>query len=1189
MKRLISLLLATLMIVTVVPAFGLAIAAEGDDLAPETTTTYVVYDQDFEGLSTEAASNELLESLGWYIPAGKEKENLAKYSIVTDENGNKVLRVSTETYGIVGLDQRDSIVTVFNGDIMSLVRNGDFELSYDLTYRKGTTNAAGYSAVLYNYNEKTGRSVLDDNAAAYGLVALRACGTGMNSVYYPVSGGSAFCVVEGIANSAENVMSNRYMIKGAYHSLYARLFMEDPSAETADTVRSKVADPLVMIDKTVSVKLAYNVKDGVSVYVNDVLVSVPSTDAARLDEYSHSSVWDDFITRTTGASLGLLTKAGIVADIDNINLTAASVADTGYATELPELVITEVCATGYKDTTWAEFVEIYNTSDKPVDLTEYSFGYVDVTTGTENELTMGSNVKKYANYGNLGNYMGHTLESKTDYYLTEEALEKIPGRYVFVDEGTTLTKGVRYIKTGGEWVAVDRSESTSRTCKVHYVDKWNSRYSKSAVDYEYNTLLNPGECAIIYTIYDSVENCWTNSVNAGSKDRAIVGGFRKAYKNRGLSPDTKVIAFNAFNLADSAADRRYFLAKSCDENGEEINYKNVYITDTNYDKYLVSYCDYNSSLVSGMLYEGATVTDPNFGKGGSVETNCSGVFLYGVDASYDARRGTLYMSQNKVNNGTAHVGKLAGYQELVMRDMYKKNDGTLGQLAITEIVPHTFNLAGDDKSAFTAIEVTNTTASSLDLYRYALIRTEVDAQCSNGKGFTRATMMRAGNPVEKGVGNGAYYYFVENHISNPESCIIKSGESVVIWFINDDTYSSYARDDDFGFDYFRQYWVNQGNEQLALKDANGEYLTKVIAVDGNDSEVTNLDNATRVFSISAKESAVYGVATASNDVKQGLIKTQEVVSIAVLGSAMAYYNLKWSTVQASSFTYYANILDRTMPANTAMRYVAGVAGSSKCSALGNSLKVQYWKNGGGVWSTNEEGKIPNIELICNSGMMEPRLGTVNGEEVVAIKDKLFIASTDEAGNITYRYFDTLRTDIVTLQGAALNTAGETPLMRFDNAVPANVYNSLVATYNDNVEIGMLIVKTELLGDMTTFTKADLDKAGIEYKDLKCTVLYRTAEYVVLSSAIEVSSADYNTSYTAIGYMNIKMDETTTKTYWSTESSSGVLTEIAADALADVAAVKDDNYIYSDITADSVERFSRYTSAVQRKLLGYLGL
>ena len=212
MKRVISLLLAILMVTGMLTVFGVAVAAEG---GTPTTTKYVVYEEDFDSIEASVSSDEVLQALGWYVPSDKIKDNVAQYQIV-----NGALRVDTSfansIQGVPGTFE--SFVTVFSGDIMSIVRNGDFTISYDLTYRSGTTNYNNYAAMIYNYTET-------DNAKhkeAYGIAAVRPCGTGFNGIYSPISDGLG--TLEGWENESELAMNNAHTKVAAGHpSLYSRI------------------------------------------------------------------------------------------------------------------------------------------------------------------------------------------------------------------------------------------------------------------------------------------------------------------------------------------------------------------------------------------------------------------------------------------------------------------------------------------------------------------------------------------------------------------------------------------------------------------------------------------------------------------------------------------------------------------------------------------------------------------------------------------------------------------------------------------------------------------------------------------------------------------------------------------------------------------------------------------------------
>ncbi|MBQ8340808.1 MAG: hypothetical protein IJY22_00350 [Clostridia bacterium] len=1183
MKKTISLLLAILMIVTAMPVFGFVAAAEGEDLA-EPTVKYVVYAEDFDGVPVNGDSSALLTALGWYVPEGEVKNDIATYTITAGKDGQgNALRVSTTAPK--GLET-DSIVTVFGGDVMALVREGDYTVSYDLTYRAGTTNTKGYSTLIYNYNEKSGAFVGNEGeGAAYGYAPVRVCGTGFNNVYYPISGGSTNALVEARPNEGEYVMSNGYTELGAYSSLYSKIAATLGDETYTDAVIN--GSESTLIDKTLSIRLEVDYEEGTSVYVNDILVSVPATDYSYV-KYSGNFVWQDFVGRTEGASVALLTKHNVVADIDNIKIESETVGGETVS-ELPELVITDLSPAPHE--TWGEYIEVYNTSDRYINLAEYALMFCDVTDGAASDVVSGNNHKKFAGYVNLSTVLGQPIKSGTNYYKTNDEIQRLgEHRFEYVNSNRYSLQGTSYV--------VNNETGIYRLVK--YVENWNTRYTvrdtaDPSVEYDSNTYVAPGECVLFHPMLGNDMNFWEYGVNAGDLGKSIYGvgvdgyqSFRDLFAQYGLSENTKVVAFTNFNLADNC-NRRYYIGKANDADGNAIAWTGVYNNDPAYDEYIVSYCDWNSPISYGKPAETAAPGLSGYGQVGAHEKGYGCTWVYGVDGSADPRRGVLYATRVKTNNWQSTVGRLAGYQDVLFNGIYKKNDGTAADLTITEIVPRTNDLVGKDNSAFTAMELTNTSNEPLNLYRYALVRTELGPNCNAGKGFTRSVIMRSGNPVDKGLYNGAYYYFMEDHISNPESCILQPGETAVVWFLSTETYTTYAGDDDFGFEYFREYWVNNGSPQMAMKTADGEYATKVIAVDGHEGTTFNADNAKRVFELSPTSAAIYGIAPATYSVKQGVINTQEVLSAAYLGIAGAYYNLEWTTFVEDSKTYYVNQLEfTTMPANMGMRYVAGGAGSSKCSVTVDTLRVQYWERtegGDHVWYTEEEGKLPIIVVVTNNALQEPKLGTLNGKETKAILDYLFVSEEDEAGNITYNYFDWLRADILTLEGAALNTAGENPGLRFDNAIPAQVYAPLAAAYGeDQFKIGMLIVDSSYVKDMDIITREQLDAAGILYEDVKSELLYRTEDFAVLGSTIEVAG-NYETSYTAIGYMEITLADGTTKTYWSPSTTERSVVDVAEKAWEDTQEEADEIYCYE--TMDGL--YSRYTPEIQEKLCEYLGI
>ena len=1193
MKRVLSLFLAIVMLALAVPVLALSVAAteSGSD-------AYVVYQEDFESLATNDSKAAILQKLGWYVTELYRDGDMSDLTAVGDDT-DMALHISTRQP--VGMEN-DTVITILNSDVMALVREGNFTLSYDLTYRGGTTNANGFASVLYNFNEKINTKVVDGDVATYGLVALRPCGTGMNGVFYPINTMSRFVNVENVANTATHVLANRYNEKGAYSSLAGKLGL----AEDADTVR---AGSLALIDTTITVTLEYVYEQGVNVYANGILVSTVITQDIN-DEFN-TETWEDFVTRTTGSALALMVKPNIEVEIDDILVTTDSI-DTARQTEMPELLITEICAAAAKDSannaSWAEYIELYNPGTEPVDLSEYSIlfaanvfeGYTDGIL-TDNRYTQ-LVTDPYDNSFNLGDYIGKPVISNTAYYLTVDQLSTYAGRYVFYSNGSEHDDGLRYRKTGTTTYELNPNGAY---CKVRFVERWNERYQKYNEDgtlnedIATNTMLAPGECMLIFMMHDATEIVWKGGVNAGMNDTnaySSATSFRKYYMNSRLDMDTKIVGVNAFNLANDN-QRYYYLAKTYGEDGTMITTKSLR-ADTK--DQIVSYVEYLAPVVAGTVVEGAAALNPSdaktFGATAVLQEGYSAVYVYGVDSN-DAKRGTLYTNLNATNHARkSSVGSLTGYQILLFEQLYRKKSGEVPELMITEIVPRTNNLLGEDISAFTAIELTNTSDTTLNLYRYSLVSTEMGTECSPEFGFTRYAEMKAGNPVNKGNYNGAYYYFVNDHISNPETCYLAPGETVVVWFITEDTYTCYSKDSEFGVDYFRQYWANNGNESLALRAPNGEYATKVIAVDGLVSETLNNDNFTTAFQPSPSGSALYGVALASGisalkdadptaSIKPSVVNNT-LVSTAFFGNAAVYYDLKpIEFTSGDGVVYLVNSLSFTKtPANLGMRYTVGTTPIAACSAMARVMKTQYYSHSGANFVVMAPGARTSWMIRTATALVEPDLGRLGGKEIYHFRSD-YLTEVEDGANTVYYINDASRLNVRTLHGAAIAAKTSTAQLRFDAVLPSAYYASVVAASGaENVKVGALIVETEAIEGVKEITPEALTAASIAYTDVEATLLYSDGPFTVVGAYYTVDPSKYETDYTAIHYITYTLKDGTTVTLWSGTSTEENVVSAAQAALDDVQDTRSAVYAYSN--GDG--KYSRYSPELQAKLRAFIG-
>ena len=1272
MKRSLSLVLAVLMVIALVPFTALSAFA-----TESTASSYLVYQQDFGSVESDAVDTALMEQLGWYVPFSKADTNGASYSVVEKKDAqgnvvNKALRVDARDAAA------ESFVNVLGGDVMPLLRKSSFTLEYRLTYSELTTNNDGYAALIYNYNEQSGSVANGEGNEAYGIAAIRMCGTGFNAVYYPVSG--ANCAFYSLEKDGQDMASRFDDPTDTYSSLYARLFPEAANEVASCTYTGTN----VMKNRVLDVKIDYDYEAGITLSINGIVISKPEKGVTNAGvPFSTEKLWDDFASRNGGSTIALLVQPGVVADIDNIVISTTSI-DVTDSLNTPGLLITEVST--LSEDYWTNFIEIHNPTDEAIDVANYSLiKGADYTDGYATDNIGTSRTDKFSSYIKLGDLFGKEVRNRdaqffneselasilswdyaTQWYFTEAQIAEINKQgadYAVKVGDQQYTRGKKAYKSnnytytaksGGGYFLCDLADGVKFTKDasnefvpdangtyflVNYVENWNTQYVRGNDDYATNTMLNPGDTMLLVMLPVGYLPAFTGGmINNGLLSQEYSSqGFRYTYRNYGVTKEVKLLALEGFVMNDmesaisgnTSAELKNFalkvesatlaIGRTENEQGVEINYKEQRITDfTN----LESLVRYNPILSAGRVAEADTMFESGtIGTGGYYRFNSSAVYVYGVDASSDYRVGSLYNTANPIRSsikdnlntqwhmnystGTQHVGKLADYQDILFNYVFDRTAEN-PPLMITEILPVTQNLAGEDKRAFTAIELTNTAGKAVNVYDYALTRTKSGIYNNNTeKGFTYSTVMRPGNPVDRGEGNGAYYYFAQDSISNPETCVLQPGESVVVWFLNADTYTSYYNDDEFGFEYFRQYWVNNGCPDLGLQSTDGEYAVKVIAVDGCNDETYNAPNYGRVFSPAYgtyykdqgklfyhNTCAIYGVAKQTNDVLNGKVLTRDVVSIAYFGLASAYYELNKVALPATDGsldsatgeveTYYTNVQKcSNAPVNTGMRYVVGATYSNRVSAMKQTMKVNYsaFSNNKVYYSKNPTATL-NHELRTNNALSVAGLGVLEGVEAYGVADTLF-RGTQEGNTTVYRYFAQHKNIVTTLSGAAVSTTAGATTLRFDGAVRLSTFTTLAATYGANFKYGTLVIKSDALQDDTVMTKENLKTLGAV--EVATELLYYTDDFAVLGAAYTVDSANYDTKYTAVTYMEVKTADGKTHTYCSAVVAERSVSSVARSAIRDLKPVADGVYKYE---VDG--KYSRYTQAERERLASYIG-
>ncbi len=240
-------------------------AADVDALANGT----VVYYEDFN-YPDNSVKSSVLSTLGWKT-ATTLRSNQTNYSIV----GGRLYcdSISSSATG-------DSYVTVLDDAAMSEVAEGDYTISYKLTYA-ASTGYTRYGCVLYNYN----------GYKSYNSVHIRVAGYGNNQVrsaakWYDYDSSSSSYYLK--ATGTSSVSYKLYGVQSA----------------SADAT-SNTDYPFV--NKTLTVRVAVDKDVGTTVYINGTKVSVPT------------ATYTDLFTATQqyASAIGLKTSKGIQLYLDD--------------------------------------------------------------------------------------------------------------------------------------------------------------------------------------------------------------------------------------------------------------------------------------------------------------------------------------------------------------------------------------------------------------------------------------------------------------------------------------------------------------------------------------------------------------------------------------------------------------------------------------------------------------------------------------------------------------------------------------------------------------------------------------------------------------------------------------------------------------------------------------------------------
>ena len=380
MKKFLSILLATLMLVSLVPSLVLSAAVgtvdESSALTTEKNGRIYHYYESFDTAADVQGAAKVIEALGWSLPDNYEKWSAHKDNVsATERDGVFMYEIKNGRLYLRNRGADDEYIVLANAAELGEVFKGAFTMEYTLTYLATSTNVSdGYFSLLYNVNS---------SLTNYGEVALRISGWGNNRTSMGAldAGDVSLNLVKENSLTAYRVDNDRNP------TLYERVWGDVDYLGSGN--RLDLRGSKVLADKEMRVRLSFDGVMGPRVYVNDVLVSDPTSISDGKADAAKANF--DSLMLSSGNSIAFCVTPGIDCVVDEITLyeERVSVNNALFITEIAPL----------PENAKAPYLEIYNGSDEAVNLADYVAGYTVIDEyGEESTVAV-----------SLSDYIGKTM------------------------------------------------------------------------------------------------------------------------------------------------------------------------------------------------------------------------------------------------------------------------------------------------------------------------------------------------------------------------------------------------------------------------------------------------------------------------------------------------------------------------------------------------------------------------------------------------------------------------------------------------------------------------------------------------------------------------------------------------------------------------------------------------------------
>lgn len=737
MKKVLSVMLATLMVISLLPGVLLGVSASERTILPALTPDqdgriYYLY-ENFETHGNLQGADAVAARLGLTVPENAALSAAHDANLAATEGGEDVVYMYELRDGQLYLRNRgtaNEVMLISTSADLAAAMKGEYAVEYTLTYLPTTTAADGYFGLLYAF---------DGTSAKYGSSAVRISGYGNNAGYSGAafdSGDASFKYTSDLCSSTAYMLNN-IVNPTLYERVFGDLDVYPEGSNNYDLRGSKILSGV-----EIHVALEFDGVHGPAMYVNGVLVSAP------VDTVSAKAAYSELIG-SDSLGIGFLLTPGTECILDDLMVYGY---DSGEEEEPAQgsLYMTEICLT--PAVSGAQYIEVYNNGSESVDLGDFGLALVKSPAGTWNGTT------KYTNYIRFSDYIGKKLTFGSA--ATTTVMEN-PGSMV-LEPGSCA---VLYFATAAE----NSEEDPHLGAKIGdvYMAKFREAYGIGA---DVPVLGIP-------TVKATDEAGQT--VQASTATLGLLATYPYNF-TLVQDKDSEGTAISWSDQSPISVDLEQYIESRVEYLPVLASGYSQSLDDTSFTDSTRTYAD------------GTPLPIYYFGGGGAPLPGYAAQYLYAANAAENYNVGTMISRAFRTIEEEGNVGALLPVQESYFEKLISRlTNGYAdeGNLVITEFVPRTGNLAGaGDKDAFEAFEVTNTSKLTLDLYDYGLVSSGKSLY-GNITDWTRATLFEATPATGVAAEDAALARY-----ENPSEFALAPGASVVIWNFREDTVSAGALD-----------------------------------------------------------------------------------------------------------------------------------------------------------------------------------------------------------------------------------------------------------------------------------------------------------------------------------------------------------------------------------------------------------